>query len=41
MLRVTEKKYTGHGNKRIDSQQENFLALQEAKINRQLLNQKI
>jgi hypothetical protein len=41
MLRVTEKKYAGHGNKRIDPQQENMLALQEARINRQLLNQKI
>lgn len=27
MLRFTEKKYTGHGNKRIDPQQENILSL--------------
>jgi hypothetical protein len=37
MLRVTEKKYqTAHpgGNKKIDPSQENFMGLQEARINR-------
>ena len=41
MLRFTEKKTQGHGHKKIDSAIEEVQSLQEAKINRQLLNQKI
>lgn len=38
MLRVTEKKYQ---NKRMDQAQEAYMSLQEARVNRQLLNSKI
>lgn len=41
MLRVTEKKYSGHGNKKVDPQQESLFSLQEVRLNRQLLNMKI
>lgn len=41
MLRFTEKKTQGHGHKKVDSAIEEVQSLQEAKINRQLLNQKI
>ncbi len=41
MLRFTEKKTQGQGHKKIDPIMEGVQSLQEAKINRQLLNQKI
>ncbi len=43
MLRITEKKVAGnqHGGRKQDPLQENLLSLQEAKINRAMLNQKI
>jgi hypothetical protein len=41
MLRFTEKKLQGIGHKKVDPAIESMQSLQEAKINRQLLNQKI
>lgn len=41
MLRFTEKKTQGQGHRKIDPAMEGVQSLQEAKINRQLLNQKI
>lgn len=43
MLRITEKKVASnqHGGRKQDPAQENILSLQEAKINRAMLNQKI
>jgi len=38
MLRITEKKYSGYGSKKIDPIQENLMSLQEARLNRSFLN---